>query len=119
MYVRPPSYRYQAPMRVPENYSGNIFREAPKSEVREKAEDAPIVAEEVVSKEESTSGEATPALLGWRSFRLRLPSIFGREGGIGGEELLILALILLLSDAGDGEGFDDLIFFLILLFFIK
>jgi hypothetical protein len=46
-------------------------------------------------------------------------SLFGRDRGIGTEELLILALILLLSDTGESEGFDDLILFLILLFFIK
>ena len=117
MYVRPPSYRYQAPMRVPENYSGNTFREEP-----EVAPPEPVAEpEHAVETLEITSEEsaAKPALLSQKGFSLRLGSLFGRDRGIGTEELLILALILLLSDTGDGEGFDDLILFLILLFFIK
>ena len=42
-------------------------------------------------------------------------SLFGLKG-IGTEELLLFALILLLSDSELG---DDLVLFLILLFFIK
>ena len=111
MYVRPPSYRYQAPMRVPENYSGNTFREEPDvAEPETEVETVEITSEESAAK---------PALLSQKGFSLRLGSLFGRDRGIGTEELLILALILLLSDTGDGEGFDDLILFLILLFFIK
>jgi hypothetical protein len=57
------------------------------------------------------------SLLSKRGSGLRLGSLFGKDGGIGTEELLILALILLLADGSD--GFDDLILFLVLLFFIK
>ena len=117
MYVRPPSYRYQAPMRVPENYSGNTFREEPEAVPPEPVAEPETEGETVALASEESA--AKPALLSQTGFSLRLGSLFGRDRGIGTEELLILALILLLSDTGESEGFDDLILFLILLFFIK
>ena len=121
MYVRPPSYRYPPSVRVPDNYSGNAFREQetpplltqieePESEETQIQEE-PGAAQEI---SEPTQASLTSA----HRFGLRLGSIFGKKSGIGTEELLIIALILLLSD-NDGEGFDDLILFLALLFFIK
>ena len=63
-----------------------------------------------------TGGTAyTPDEIVQKASRYR--TYFGKDGGIGTEELLILALILLLADGSD--GFDDLILFLVLLFFIK
>lgn len=119
MYVRPPSYRYQAPMRVPENYSGNVFNQKGAEEVKEAIDRTVPTPEKLTEPTESVTEQVTPALLGGNGFRLRLPSLFGKDNGIGSEELLILALILLLSDAGGSESFDDLILFLVLLFFIR
>ena len=121
MYVRPQNYRYSNPVRVPDNYAGNAFRNNTEPE-------APItdtVGQEVVepilesSAEPAPENESVPASLKEeRGFRLRLGSLFGKNGSIGTEELLILALILLLAD-GDSDSFDDVILFLALLFFIK
>jgi hypothetical protein len=109
MYVRPQSYKYPSGMRLPENYSGNTFREQPPEEVQEEE-----TAEAV--KEEAEEATQTAALLTQKDgFGLRLSSLFGGKG-IGSEELLILALILLLADS---DGCEDLVLFLVLLFFIK
>lgn len=126
MYVRPPNYRYPNSVRVPDNYAGNAFR--PPSEPELPAPDEPkeelTSADEVVepmleAKSESAEKDNVQAsLLEPRGFRLRLNSLFGKGGSIGTEELLILALILLIAD-GDGDSFDDLILFLALLLFIK
>ena len=121
MYARPSGYRYpNQPLRVPDNYGGNAFREnkesaEPDEAVRQEAE----ASAEVVPHEELRAPEQAKeaSLLSKRGFGLRLGSLFGKNGSIGTEELLILALILLLADGSD--GFDDLILFLVLLFFIK
>jgi hypothetical protein len=118
MYARPSGYRYpNQPLRVPDNYGGNAFRESKESDEAEKQEIE--ASAEVISREEAPKGEQTEeaSLLSKRGFGLRLGSLFGKGGSIGTEELLILALILLLADGSD--GFDDLILFLVLLFFIK
>ncbi len=117
MYVRPQNYRYPSGVRLPENYSGNTFREP----MEEPEEEAPV-SEQSESNEAPPQREApkeaqeTASLLSPSGFRLRLNSLFGGNGKIGTEELLIIAIILLLSDS---DGNDDLILFLILLFFIK
>ena len=121
MYARPSGYRYpNQPLRVPDNYGGNAFRETKdNTENDQAAKQEEAASAEVVINEEASQGEKAQeaSLLSRRGFGLRLSSLFGKNGGIGTEELLILALILLLADGGD--GFDDLILFLVLLFFIK
>ena len=110
MYVRPQNYKYPSGMRLPENYSGNTFREPI---IEDEVTDTEI-AEEV--KKESEDSTVTSALLTQKEgFGLRLGSIFS-DKGIGSEDLLILALILLLADSEAGQ---DLVLFLALLFFIK
>lgn len=112
MYARPSGYRYpNQPLKVPNNYSGNAFREKENEESGSEAQSQPSLPAEPIEETSETS------LLSKRGFGLRLGSLFGKGGGIGTEELLILALILLLADGAD--GFDDLILFLLLLFFIK
>ena len=116
MYARPSGYRYPSQsLRVPDNYSGNTFRE------NRQDEEPPEVREEetasVPINDDPQNAMSEAAAASKRGFGLRLGSIFGKNGGIGTEELLILALILLLADSD--EGFDDLILFLVLLFFIK
>ena len=83
MYVRPPSYRYQAPMRVPENYSGNTFREEPEAVPPEPVAEPESEVETVALANEESA--AKPALLSQKGFSLRLGSLFGRDRGIGTE----------------------------------
>ena len=122
MYVRPPTYRYPPSVRLPDNYSGNAFREqeTPPLLPDPTEPEAPSKSSESdISESEQEPAKAAPtSLLSPHSFRLRLGSVFGKKGGIGTEDLLIIALILLLSD-NDSDSFDDLILFLALLFFIK
>jgi len=115
MYSRPQNYRYPNGVRLPENYGGSTFRdrtdEKDEPHQEENIEDKPIN-----DPEPTNDGAQTAALLPKAGFKLRLGSLFGNNKGIGTEELLILALVLLLADT---DGNDDLILFLILLFFIK
>ena len=116
MYVRPQpqNYKYPREVRLPENYSGNTFREIAEEPDPTEETEQTEKAEEI---EEAVPTEVKETILKPSSgFKLRLSSLFGNKGGIGTEEILILALILLLSDS---EENDDLILFLILLLFIK
>lgn len=119
MYVRPQNYTYPSKMRVPENYSGSVFREQPEENEEQTIEeihpDKPGNPEVKETKKEHSDG-STPSILSPSGFRLRLNSLFGGNGRIGTEEILIIALILLLADS---ENNDDLVLFLVLLFFIK
>ncbi len=112
MYVRPQNYRYPTGVRLPENYSGNTFRETSEEQSSAKPEAAPELSQAEEKKEDES---ARASLLSEGGFKLRLGSLFDGKK-IGSEELLIIALILLLADS---ENNDDLILFLILLFFIK
>lgn len=127
MYVRPPNYKYHNPVRVPDNYAGNTFRASPKEDTEQQVNDALDVPSDNARNEpeqtaQTDADNATQASLlssqSERGFRLRLGSLFKNGGMIGTEELLILALILLLADS-DGNGLDDVILFLALLLFIK
>lgn len=116
MYVRPQNFRYPTGVRLPENYSGNTFRESTEPPEEQEVRDEPTADTAAEAAENSGELSETAALLTEKSnFGLRLSSIFGKSG-IGTEELLILALILLLADGDDNE---DMILFLLLLFFIK
>ncbi len=92
---------------VPEHYSGNAFRYPPPGEgevaVREERE-APAEPEEEA---------ITPIALPEKGTHLSLPNLLGSGGGlglggIGGEELLLLGLCLLLlgerTEEGSGHG---------------
>lgn len=114
MYVRPQGYRYPEGVRLPKNYSGNTFREVT---AEEEQDEIPIEAETAAEKTDD-GAEAKAAEIETAALLTKKDSpssLFGFKG-IGSEELLIFALILLLSDSEIG---DDLILFLILLFFIK
>ena len=113
MYSRTPNYRYPGGMRLPDNYGGNTFREQAKEIGEARCEEDTQKKEE---SDEQLDNVQPTAILPKAGFKLRLGSLFGGNKGIGSEELLILALVLLLADT---EGNDDLILFLILLFFIK
>ena len=121
MYYRSQGYPYQKNINLPPNYRGNAFQD--------KTEEQPNHSEE---KEESISTEQTketyeavapisnePALLSQKDSSteaglFKQNSFLG--GKIGSEELLLLAVIFLISDS---EGSDDILWLLILLLFIK
>ncbi len=122
MYVKPQNYRFPAGgVRLPQNYSGNAFGTAQSNSADENVDIQEQVeeAQPDTSPTEEITASAEPAakragLLKESGFHLRLGSLLG--GKFGTEEFLILAMILLLADGDDN---DELILFLILLFFIK
>ncbi len=123
MYVKPQNYRFPAGgVRLPQNYSGNAFGISQPADdetaeeqmhLKEKEEDGTLPDTSEVTAS-ATPEEHPVGLLKNGNFHLRLGSLLG--GKFGTEEFLILAMILLLADGDDN---DELILFLILLFFIK
>ncbi len=126
MYTSRPRYgRYSSELNIPENYSGNAFRQdATRSEPEEipaqtadahddEAKEATEVFSEVTEGEENRT-ERSPRKRKGTGFGLDIGKLFG--GGIGSEELLIVALILLMAQ---GDGNDDMILLLALLLFVK
>jgi hypothetical protein len=116
MYVRPQGYRYPEGVRLPRNYGGSAFSEQSRAEELTETEEASVTNEKNTDapiSASATEGESAEALL-CREDKRGSSSLGIR--GLGSEELLLFALILLLSDSDIG---DDLILFLILLFFIK
>ena len=134
MYYRSQGYRYPRNLQIPVNYGGNAFSEKENSAEEEsftekendteeafaKKENEPsTVSDDYGKSEESTKdteeaeqkSEAAPTSL-FQS--LTSKSLFG--GRIGSEELLILALVFLLSDT---DSDNDIIWLLLLLLFIK
>ena len=114
MYVRPQGYRYPEGVRLPKNYGGCAFSE--RSEINEDTAAAPNAEVTDPAVEHTASpkeNDSTEALLPREERKYSPPSGIR---SIGSEELLLFALILLLSDSDIG---DDLVLFLILLFFIK
>ena len=111
MYVRPQGYSARERVQIPRNYSGNVFREQLNIEEEQPAESEEPIVEEI--SEEPAPVQDTEALLKPQSPAASPPL---PSSGIGSEELLLLALIFLLSDSDVG---DELILFLVLLFFIK
>lgn len=117
MYYRPQGYRYSQGMKLPSNYGGSAFQSneiySDEEQKEEKAPPSSLETQEAQAnpdEEKSEKREKPASLLSG----LHQGSLFG--GRIGSEELLIIALIFLLSDA---EGSDDVIWLLLLLLFIK
>ena len=134
MYYRSQGYRYPRGVQIPVNYGGNAFLEKENSAEEEsfaekendteeafteKENEPSTVSDDYGKSEESTKdteeteqkSEAAPTSL-FQS--LTSKSLFG--GRIGSEELLILALVFLLSDT---DSDNDIIWLLLLLLFIK
>lgn len=113
MYYRSQGYRYPREVRVPSNYGGSVFSEPIGEQISEEQGRLLTDAQETNVNVEEKSEKATeaPASL-FKS--LNPSSLFG--GKIGSEELLILAVILLISD---GDGSSDIIWLLLLLLFVK
>ena len=125
---RPRSFR--GGFAVPENYSGNAFGDEEKSqnELVKENENTPEIEENaktenernnregcVYTKEdEGETVEVSAVPLGAFRFSLNASRLF--RGGIGFEEILIIALILLISQSEDNE---DVIVLLALLLFIS
>lgn len=122
MYSRYPNYRFGG-IKIPENYSGNAFSEATEKaaeqgaydDVPESVEEASEVTAKVAPEDEKS---VSAALLDRKKrlpfgFNFNLGRIF--SGGFGFEELLLIAIILLVSQNDSG---DELILFLALLLFV-
>ncbi len=120
MYNSRPRYqRYTSEISVPENYSGNAFRDEP-AEKEEKNESVDNEIADVPKKVEEKSDEELAVMSAPQkkrgrgaSFGLDISRLF--KGGIGFEELLILGLILLVSQ---DDGNDDVVLLLALLLFV-
>ena len=122
MYYRPQGYRYPREMNLPSNYGGNAFQKIepyPDEKDEEESTARELDAEVARKESEIESNKASEAseksenpvsLLGG----IKQGSFLG--GRIGSEELLIIAIIFLLSDA---DGSDDIVWLLLLLLFIK
>ena len=123
MYSRYPNYRFGG-IKIPENYSGNAFSEPREraSEGRdERTPDPPVEMERASDERVAESAEAVSVSASPSENRQRLP--FGFKFDLGGlfrrgfgfEELLLLAVILLVSQNDSG---DELILLLALLLFV-
>lgn len=127
MYSRPQYGRYAHEVRVPENYSGNAFREEPPSPpVEEMTEN---MTEKTVgfdgirdenSPKDITVCEGTESMTGvvkktgpLAGFGLDIGKLF--KHGLGFEELLIIGLMLLISQ---GDNNDDILILLAILLFV-
>ena len=131
MYYRSQGYRYPQNMRIPINYGGNAFSEddTPEKEKSSDGENTPDEAIEITNEE---SVKVTESLELPLNNELSAPkeaksddapaSLFNSFGSksflsrIGSEELLILALVFLLSDS---DNDNDIIWLLLLLLFVK
>ena len=124
MYSRYPNYRFNREIKVPENYSGVAFA----SEIQDidsapsEQSTPPPESEPPTSSDDSVSAAVLrqdPSKCEKRQrsapfgFRFDIGRLF--SGGFGFEELLILALILLVSQNG---AQDDIILFLAILLFV-
>ena len=118
MYSRYPNYRFGG-IKIPENYSGNAFSESREPTVEMPEATMPEVPAESVEEIAPAPAVSVSADVG--EPRRRLPFGFKFDlgglfsGGFGFEELLIIAIILLVSQNDSG---DELILFLALLLFI-
>ncbi len=126
MYSRYPNYRFGG-IKIPENYSGNAFSEPTEVEVASdevaeeveavetvEAEEAKEKIEAVKTSEDSVSASLARSRRGLPfGFKFDLRRLF--SGGFGFEEILLIAVILLVSQNDSG---DELILLLALLLFV-
>ena len=118
MYSRYPNYRFGG-IKIPENYSGNAFsepREPTVEQPEEQLTEAPSESVEEIAPAPTASVSADVGEHRRRlplGFKFDIGSLFSR--GFGFEELLLIAIILLVSQNDSG---DELILFLALLLFI-
>lgn len=119
---------YPGGFAVPENYSGNAFRESVSAEdfvdISEEAS-APAEDEEYIEDKETAEVSAEPVHKAFEENHKKGGGLFSRTGfgfnlgnlfgSIGFEELLIIGLILLIAQ---NENNEDIIVLLALLLFI-
>jgi len=118
---RPRVSRFTSEFEVPQNYSGNAFREEATADVFHEILDGSIVEEEksapesveTLSRDVREAPEKKKGLFGGAGFGFDIGRLF--SGGIGYEELLILGLILLVAQ---NEGNEDILILLVLLLFV-
>lgn len=128
-YYRSQGYRYPRDMRIPINYSGSAFseqdsntneileNEADRNEASVSPQSVTDTSDEITETsvdDFSASPEEAPSAPTSILHTLSSGSFLG--GRIGSEELLILALVFLLSDT---DADNDIIWLLLLLLFIK
>ncbi len=115
---------------VPENYSGNAFRESvPETDYQSEEPPLDTVVEDVVNEQAADVAEeaAEPTVKIFEEKQKRGGSLFSRSGfgfnignlfggSIGFEELLIIGLIFLIAQS---ENNEDIIVLLALLLFIS
>ena len=126
MYYRSQGYPYQKNINLPPNYRGNAFQDKPEEQNDKREEIISSEQPEETSKEtQQKTYEAIEvpsketALLSKKDSATETGSFKQNSflnGKIGSEELLLLAVIFLISDS---EGSDDILWLLILLLFIK
>ncbi len=142
MYYRSQGYRYPRDMRIPINYGGNAFTENNSNTEEESSTDSPLspehlpdnsiaeaekemeeIKEEEEPKETEKTEETADTAAMFKEGKSTRSSLFGNLGAnslfggrIGSEELLILAIVFLLSDT---DSDNDIIWLLVLLLFIK
>lgn len=125
MYARYPNYRFGG-IKIPENYSGNAFNgetdERFADSSVEKDEEVPSTQNAPQSEALASVEESAPSALSHRGERRRSAPFgfnfdLGRlfSGGFGFEELLIIAVILLVSQ---NEAQRDLVLLLAILLFV-
>ena len=121
MYYRSQGYPYSKNVNLPPNYGGNAFcdNNATKSDAVETIDNETNIAKEETKVESDTSEEEMPftpppAPKATHASMFSNNSFLGRK--LGSEELLLLAVIFLISGS---EGNDDVLWLLIILLFIK
>ena len=118
MYYRSQGYPYKKEVNIPPNYGGNAFLDKT-NELSEQTEEAnqEIPPQDTLTQETPCDSyeDKSP-----RTDAVAEAGIFKQGsflgGKIGSEELLLLAIIFLISDS---EGSDDILWLLVLLLFIK
>lgn len=112
MYVKPPSRQLRG-VYVPDNYNGTAFQD-PATEQETPPPDTPAPQKDAPAapKEEAAVGKTEPPGM--------LSSLFSGFGGLRSDDLLLLALMLLLSrsEKSDGHGTTDILPLLALLLFL-
>ena len=120
MYSRYPNYRFSGGVKIPDNYSGNAFKQVQTEPETEEISAAQVSEERETENDtlpiQENEGAVPSAVSARRPLLGGLKFNFGRifSGGIGFEEILIIGMILLLmQDNSD----DDIILLLLLILF--
>lgn len=109
MYVKPPRRQFQKGMYVPDNYHGTAFAEVQETDGQP--------AEPRQAEVSASSPDAMPTVP--KQEGGLLSSLFSGFGGLRSDDVLLLALIVLLSRSDDGgKGAGDILPLLAILLFM-